>query len=202
MSLYLYKGMEPPSSIISDSKKIQKLKLNQIEFILNATIKDLIEDKPFVEDQLNEMCKPLNIPVDIFISGWRFFYGITKGRFSVTIEEFKSDLTKLGFIKEQIDLILITLEKEKDYLDNKLRDLRASILPRIQSINWHVDIRTASSEYLPASEVYAIIRFYMGRQEEIRFELDKRQLVWLDKIIEKIKDEFIKWEEMIYKFQI
>ena len=202
MSLYLYKGMEPPSSIVSDSIKIQKLELNQIEFILNETIKDLIEDRPFFEDQLLEMCKPLSIPTDVFISGWRFFNGIITGRFSVTIEEFISDLKKLGFIKEQIDLITNILEQKKDYLDEKLRDLRASILPRIQRINWHIDIRTSSSEYLPASEVYAIIRFYMGRQKEIRFELDKKQLVWLDKIIERIKDEFIKWEEMIYKYQI
>ena len=198
MSLFTFKGMEPPRGAIADINKLKQLDTEKLKLLIEETINFYLENKVITEDYVKELEKKLEIESDTILSGFRILQHLTIQRFNVSDIEFISDLQKLGLSEDHISTILSEISDRQADLDDKLRAGRMAIIPRIRRIHWHIDIRTASSEYLPQQEVYAVMRLFItGQDDDLRIELDKKQLVWFETVFERIKENFIEAEKSL-----
>jgi hypothetical protein len=184
--------MIPPKGAIADAERVSKLNNEKLQKLLEEAIYDFLNKADLLVETLKVKSEELGIDIETSISGLRLFNSFIEARFNVSDSDFRSDLTKLGFTPDQIDLIVSIIGSKQKILDERLRAERTAIIPSVAQIHWNIDVRFSSSEYLPEPEVFAIIRLVLeGQTEDVRFEMDKNQLIWLDTILEKIKEEYV-----------
>lgn len=199
MALSITRGKKPSDVFYSNAEAFRQIPINKLQFLFDFSMTYTITRKPLYGELVEELAKKLDSTYAIAMPSIWFISLIIKRFQLVTREELINDLNQLEFNKDMIDKILDFLDKNEDLLNKFAEGTRNEAVPSLVDINWRVDIRHSSGDFLKEPSVYALLRLqvYDGEQlGKIYFELDKDRLSWLETTINKIKSKFIEAEKI------
>jgi len=199
MALNITRGKKPSDIFYSNVDAFHQIPTDKLPIFLDFSSTYLVERKPLYGELVEELAKKVESTFANMVSAINFLNLIIARIRIVTKEELMDDLEKLEFDKGVIDQLLRFLEKNETKLDRYAQSERHEAVPRLVDINWRVDIRHASGDFLKEPSAYALVRLqvYDGEQyDQLYLELDKDTLSWLETTLNTIKAKFIEAEKI------
>jgi hypothetical protein len=201
--LFLLSGRAATLSQTFDAENLKKLSNEKIADFLKWVSATNIKREPHSESELKKICSLFKFEsVEELYSAYRSASLLYLNGAELSSPELENDLKNLGFNQKKIQIIIANLESIWDQTKDFLEQERVEAIPILKSLRWRVDLRYASSEYLPKPEVVALLRIGTDDKTEsdyIYLELDEDRLSWLESVIGKIKREMLKTKELAEK---
>ena len=199
MSLNITRGKKPSDSFLRDANAFRGISPDKLPHILEFASTYVVERRPIYSKLIEELAKKTETTDVTVIAAINVISLIARKAPTVTKEELIDDLRKLEFNNEAIDQIRNFLETIKTKLYDFAERTRNEAVPRLVDINWRIDIRHASGDFLKEPTVYALMRIqgYDGeKMKQVYLELDRDDLSWLEATVSKMKAKFIEAEKM------
>lgn len=199
MALNMLKGAKPSDRFYADVAALRQISTDKLQHILEFVLKYQIDRVPIRPVIIKELAEQVETTDDIFLRAVRVISTIMQRGLAVTKEELVTDLQKLELSNEAIDQINNFLEAHKTKLSTSAEYRREEAVPNLYELNWRVDIRYASGDFLREPTVYALLRIqvYDGSQiDQVYLELDKDDISMLETTLAKMKTKFIEAEEI------
>lgn len=196
MILALWEGMEPDAYFLEDAKCFSKIPETKIDIFLELAFSMLIT-RSFSFGRLE---KKSGVPKDVAFSAYRFFAWVAREFPTVTPEEVENDFQNLKIPPKAARKMIEFLDGKKKELGPFWKKERHESVPVLSEINWRVDIRTGSSDYLAGKEVVALLRIQAHDGEElsqIYLEIDRERLSMLEYKINNLKRKFLEAEKSV-----
>lgn len=199
MSLNITRGKKPSDIFYSNVDAFRQISTDKLPILFDFASTYLAERKPLYGELVEELAKNVESTYANIVAAISFVNLIMARTRIVTKEKLIDDLEKLEFDKGVIDQILSFLEKIETKLNRYAQSERNEAVPGLADINWRVDIRHASGDFLKEPSVYALVRIqvYDGEHyDQLYMELDKDSLSWLETNLNAIKAKFIEAEKI------
>ncbi len=202
LRISILKGEQAFPSFIQDAKQLNAIPTNKIVEFVDWTVRHETLDISLTEKDATEAAGKFGTTITDLLSALRItLYYFTRGT-KVTESDLVSDFQKLGFDSSKAELIIQTLKTawNDPVAKQYLAKARKEALPELTTIHWRVDVRYASSDYLPEPEAVAIMKLGTNGQKpgsHIHFELDLNELIWLENEIAKMKKELISAQQKL-----
>lgn len=199
--LFIVGGNVPSGQMLADADQLRKIPIKRLADFLKWVVKQRVLREVYSIERWKEVCKKFGLKSEEELYGaHRFAVDLFERGTEVELSEVVKDLQNLGFENEKVELITDKLESLWAESEDYLVRVREETVPILNSLNWRVDIRYSSSDYLDKPEPIALFRIGVSdgtTRHEIYIELDKDRLSWLDATIGKMKRAFLKAEESI-----
>ena len=201
MGLAIFNGELPPKSFVSSAKHIEKVSEDKLQEVFNWVVEVL--NDPFEFSSIEDLAKSLGVDKNAAV-GVAVFMRYLYNNLKLSDEELASDLKTLNISDARATKLLSILSVARSKYRDQLVSNRDEAIPELKEINWRVDIRTASNDYLPEPELVVLMRLlcYDGDDDtHIYLEMDKQRFLILDRAVEKIKIKLAESEALIGKMQ-
>jgi hypothetical protein len=196
MSLALWQGMKPDTYFLEDAKCFSKIPETKIDIFLDSALSMMLTSTLSPA----RMEKKTGIPSDVAYGALRFFVWVTSAFPTLTLEEIENDFQNLKIPGKTARKLVEFLDKRRKELGPFWKKDRHEAVPVLSEINWRVDIRTGSSDYVADREVVALVRIQGNDGEEmsqIYLEIDRERLSLLEDTINKLKRKFLEAEKSV-----
>jgi hypothetical protein len=197
MSLNIFGQLRPPRGFAADVKVFSSLPQDKLKSIIEFAI-DVIETRFSVTPEIFQQRTSTSLEEGYgayrFVTNMAEFYG------THTEEQLVEDFVKLGIPEDRFKILLDLFRSNKQRFRSYWLANRNEAVPTLTEVNWRVDIRTSSSDYLERKEAVALVRLQASDNEEtsqIYFELDKEHLSFLETRFNKLKEEFLQAEKTV-----
>lgn len=182
-------------SFLEDTQNLKKVSLSKLDKFMDWTFKVFVNRAVYVPEEMTATAKEFNFSSAIELgSAMRLLSYLFNHGNEITQAELENDFEKLGFEKERITVIVHSLNTNRSKYKEHLKSTRIEVNGKIVSINWRVDNRIVSSDFLDNHEIVAILglgTILSGKTERLTFELNLDNILWLEKEIAKIKKAFL-----------
>lgn len=188
-----------PDKLVQDAEALKQIPINKLPEILEFTFKVVITEIPVSVEDLKELSKKTKTTYDLLMHAIRIISSIIVEGVKVTQEELREDLHKLDIPDEVIDQILEFVEANKNNIFTFAEKEREEAIPVLRDLNWRIDIRYSSGDFLWEPTVYALLRIVATdgqKSSRIYLELDKDDVSWIERTFSRIKAKFIEAEEI------
>jgi len=199
MALNITDGRKPPDSFYRDIDIFRQISPDKLPIILEFVATYVVDRRLLSPKRVEELATKTETTEVTISAALNVLSVITRRAPTVTRGELIADLQKLEFDKETINQIVKFLETTKTKIDDYAKRIKDEAVPRLSDINWRVDIRHASGDFLKVPTIYALMRIesFDGTSfDSIYLELDKDRLSWLEATVNKIKAKFIEAEKV------
>jgi hypothetical protein len=199
MSLALWQGMRPDEGFREDARCYSKISEKRIDHFLEISLALMTKSAPISLSSLGErLNKEVSLRADVAIRAYRFFVWVAREFPTVTPEEVESDFQALKIPTKVAHKTIDFLNKRRTELAPYWKKERHESVPVLSEINWRVDVRTGSSDYLAGKEIVALLRIQANDGEElsqIYMEIDRERLSLLEQNINALKRRFLEAEK-------
>jgi SOS response regulatory protein OraA/RecX len=186
-------------SFLEDARNLKKVQLSKLNKFMDWAFKTFVNRALYVPEDLAENAKEFNFSlVTELASALRLLSFLFNHASEITAAELESDLEKLGFEKEKLDVIINSLSANRSKYKEHLKTNRSEVTAGLSSIHWRVDNRVASSDFLDNHEIVAVLKLsaiLSGKTERFTFELDHNRILWFEKEFAKMKKAFLEAEK-------
>ena len=188
--------MKPDTYFLDGAKCFSKIPQTKIDIFLDSALSMMLTSRMSPAT----MVKKIGIPSDVAYGALRFFGWVASAFPTLTLEEIESDFQKLKIPGKTARKLIEFLDKRRKELGPFWKRGRHESVPVLSEINWRVDIRTGSSDYLADKEIVALVRLQGNDGEEmsqIYLEIDRERLSLLEDTINKLKRKFLEAEKSV-----
>jgi len=199
MALNISDGKKLPDHFYREVDAFRQISPDKLPIILEFASTYVVDRRPISPKLVENLTKKTETTDVNVMAALRIISVIARRAPTVTKEELIADLQKLEFDNEVINQILNFLETIKTKIFDYAKTTKDEAVPRLADINWRVDIRHASGDFLKEPTIYAMLRIqsYDGETfDQIYVELDKDSVSWLEATVNKIKAKFIEAEKI------
>jgi hypothetical protein len=199
MSLNIFGGQKPPDKFYVDVGALRQISPDKLPFVLDYISTHVLEKRAMPITSFEKLAEKTETTVEIVIGAANAIAYLIRKATLVTKEELADDLQKLKLTNETIDQISNFMETTKTQLYSYAKRSRNEAVPSLVDINWRVDIRHASGDFLKEPTVYVLMRIqgYDGeKMDQIYLELDRDSLSWLETTLKRIKARFVEAEKI------
>lgn len=188
-------------AIFNDVENFKKIKTKKIIEFIEWVADRHINRSPLTEDDYDKIAKKFGLETGgQVISADRFVTLFLFTGCELKKSELESDFKQLNFNDDIIKVLLPAFNEIWIKLEPLLKRSRLEALPTLNSLRWRVDVRYASSNYMPKPEALAILRIGTSdrlKKNHVHIEMNLEKLSWLELIIVQIKNELLKAEDLI-----
>lgn len=199
MALNILKGAKPSDRFKADVVALRQISVDKLPYILEFVLKYFLGRVPVRPELVVEVAKKAEITDEILLRSARVITTFMVNGLTATKEELVADLQKLELSNEAIDRMLNFLEDQKAEISSAAEERREEAVPSLYDLNWRVDIRYASGDFLREPTVHALLRIqvYDGSEiDQVYLELDKDDISRLETTLSKLKTKFIEAEKI------
>jgi hypothetical protein len=193
--------MRPDERFREDARCYAKISEKKIDDFLEVSLDLMMKSPPISLSSVAErLKKESSLPAEVAISAHRFFVWVAGEFPTVTLEEVESDFQALKIPTKVTRKTIEFLNKRRTELAPYWKRERHESVPVLSEINWRVDVRTASSDYLAGKEIVALLRIQANDGEklsQIYMEIDRERLSLLEYNINALKKRFLEAEKSV-----
>jgi hypothetical protein len=203
MGLHIFEGESAPKSFIRYAESFQKVPEDKIKYWFDWFVDNVVQAGTPSVPNINEIIKTLKLDrQEVFESIAFIQFLISNLRYSD--DELASDLNALDLGETRTKILIDLLRASRTQLKDYLISTRDEAIPTLTEVNWRVDVRSASSDYLLEPGVVVLMRLLCNDGDTdtyIYLEMDKSRFSILEKAILNIKSKVIEAEELLNKMQ-
>jgi hypothetical protein len=189
-------------TVVEDAQNLRKIPIEKLKEMVEWATKHRVLRDAHVEAEYIQLASSYGLTVTEFDSAGRLIDFIFTHGCSLSSNDLISDLEKLNIDKERIDKILEYMRQAWANYSEYLEAARLEVIPVLTSLNWRVDLRLSSSDFLAKPDVVAYLRIGVSdgsSKKELAVELDKTNFSQLESMIAKMRKEIISAEAAIAK---
>lgn len=201
MSFNILDGAPAPLSFFEDAKAFGTLPEDKLKGLIEFSIYATEQRIAITSEVFKERT---SVSINEGYPAYRFAVNVIRAYATHTEQEILEDLRKLDFAEDRCRILLDLLRASKESLRGFWSKSRSEAVPAFNEMNWRVDVRVSSSDYLKGKEAVALVRIQASDGDErsqVYFELDREALSVLETSFNRLKEEFLEAERAISKEQ-